>query len=470
MSVEYIYEKIKAEFPFVPTMQQDEAIAKLSDFIVAPGGKSLFILKGFAGTGKTSIVGALVKVMARLRKTVVLAAPTGRAAKVLASSSGKNAYTIHKLIYRRKDNDATSRFVLNYNKFRDALFIVDEVSMLASGFVESAFGSGDLMNDLLQFVYSADNCKLLFLGDTAQLPPVHFDESPALDSAFMGSYGLQVSDYCLTQVVRQHDTSGILLNATMLRQCMELGTTPKFKISADVVALTGSTLVEEIESSYSRVGENETIIISRSNRRAGQFAAGVRSMILQRDDVLSRNDLLMVVRNNYNAGLDYGIDFIANGDIACVSHLGGSITHLGFVFRKVALYLPDYEKEIETLVLQDSLNCETPAALQELSRKLFALIEQEDYSLIKSKRARYKKMMADPFLNALQVKSAYAVTCHKAQGGQWKHVYVDMSALYNYDIDNSLLRYLYTACTRATEKLYLVNTPEKFVDVHYEYY
>lgn len=464
MLSEYVFRKIRAEFPFEPTLQQDEAIHKLSDFIAAPACKSLFILKGFAGTGKTSVIGALVKAMTSMKKTVVLAAPTGRAAKVLASNSGRGAFTIHRLIYRRKENDATSRFVLNYNKYRDALFIVDEVSMLAAGTIDSAFGSGDLMNDLLQFVYSADNCKLLFLGDTAQLPPVHFDESPALDSVFMQSYGLQVSDFCLTQVVRQPDGSGILINATMLRQCIECGSSPMFEISGDVVALTGATLIEEIESSYSKVGENETIIISRSNKRAGQFAAGVRGMILQREDVLSRNDLLMVVRNNYNAGLDYGIDFIANGDIARISRLGGSITHLGFVFRKVSLYFPDYDTEIETLVLQDALDCETPSVLQELNRKLFALIEQEDYALIKSKRVRYKKMMTDPFLNALQVKSAYAVTCHKAQGGQWKHVYVDMSALHNAEIDSSLLRYLYTACTRATERLYLINTPVKFLE------
>lgn len=464
MISEYVSKTIRDKFPFEPTSQQSELMDRLSEFLTCPQDHCLFILKGDAGTGKTSIVGALVKAMRQMRKNVILAAPTGRAAKVMSAKSGRKAHTIHKLIYRRKSSDVSSPFVLDYNKYRDTLFVVDEVSMLPAGGSDSPFGSGDLMDDLLRFVFSADNCKLLFLGDTAQLPPVRFEESPALSPGFMRSYGLQVSDYCLTQVVRQRGGSGILANATMLRVCLDEGNAPLFKPAEDVELLTGATLVEEIEHSYSEVGENETIIISRSNKRAGLFASGVRGMILQREDMLARNDLLMVVRNNYNAGVEYGLDFIANGDIAQVSRLGGSITHLGFTFRKVSLYFPDYDTEIDTLVLQDALSCETPSALQDLNNNLYRAIESEDYAMVKSKRERYKKMKEDVFLNALQVKSAYAVTCHKAQGGQWKHVYVDMAALRNAEIDNSLLRYLYTACTRATEKLFLINTPAELVD------
>lgn len=457
MKASVVKAEILKNLEFEPTAQQFEAIGLLSDFMARPGRRQLFILKGFAGTGKTTLVGALVRALRHLRIGVKLAAPTGRAAKVLQGMAGFEAQTIHKLIYRRKSSDPGSGFVLDYNKFSNSLFIIDESSMLASGSGDGTFGSGDLLSDLLDYVYAAPGCRLLLLGDTAQLPPVKFDDSPALNAEFMAGYDCEVDEYCLSEVVRQQGGSGILRNATMLRRCIESGEKPRFELSDDVRAVSGADLIEEIDSSYGRAGEEETIVITRSNKRAGRFASGIRGSVLQRESLIERNDLLMVVRNNYSAGEAEGIEFIANGDIARVVKTGGEVERFGFVFRNATLYFPDMDKEVYALLLQDSLSAENPAALQELGRRLFASVEQEKYADIKSRSKRYRKLLEDPFVNALQVKSAYAVTCHKAQGGQWKHVYIDM-ALYS-EIDEDALRYLYTALTRATERVYLINPP-----------
>lgn len=447
---------ILKNFPYEPTPSQDELLDRLSSFLQVGSGNDIFVLKGFAGTGKTSVVGALVKTFTSLKLPIVLAAPTGRAAKVLESYSGHQAYTIHKLIYRQKDSTADSPFELGFNKLRYALFIVDECSMIANS-GDTTFGSGCLLDDLLQYIFGGtQGCKLLMLGDTAQLPPVMQDESVALNSDFLRGYGFKVDEYFLTEVVRQNAMSGILSNATMLRKALEGETNVKFVTSDDVIRVDSSNFTECIESSYSSVGEDETLIVTRSNNKAFIYADGIRNRILCRDELLCNGDMLMIVKNNYAVPQEYGLDFIANGDLARVVRQRKVISMYGMEFAEVTLLFVDYDKEVDMLLLRDGLLCKSPADFSDLQDRLFKAVE-EDYADIKNKRTRYKKMKENRFLNAVVARSAYAVTCHKAQGGGWSHVYVDMGYATPDMIDASYLRWLYTAVTRATEKLFLIN-------------
>ncbi len=448
--------RIRSHFHYEPTDGQSALIGKLAGFLSAGDRNDIFLLKGYAGTGKTSVVGAIVKSLVEMEIPVVLAAPTGRAAKVLSLYAAHQAYTIHKLIYRQKEQSMESSFDLGFNRLRNALFIIDECSMISNG-GDSVFGSGCLVDDLLQYVFSgASGCKLLLLGDSAQLPPVMQDESPALNAEFLQGYGFGVDEFTLTEVVRQESMSGILANATMLRRALYEGGAIKFKTHPDVIKVDGTNFVDCIESSYREVGEDETLVVTRSNNRAFMYADGIRSRILCREELLSNGDMLMIVKNNYSVPKEYGIEFLANGDLVKVIHQGRVTEMYGMQFAEVTLNMVDYDTEIDMLLLRDSLMCKSPAELSELQEKLYNAVS-EDYSHIKNKRERYKQMKEDRFLNAIVARSAYSVTCHKAQGGGWCHIYVDMGRATLAELDDSYIRWLYTAVTRATEKLFLVN-------------
>lgn len=449
-------QKILSFFPYEPTAGQAALFERLSFFLGRDSGSDIFLLRGYAGTGKTSVVGALVKCFTSMEASIVLAAPTGRAAKVLSQYAGHQAYTIHKLIYRQRTSAADSSFELGFNRKSNTLFIVDECSMISNG-GDSVFGSGCLLDDLLQYVFSgAGGCKLLLLGDDAQLPPVTQERSVALDVDFLQSYGFRVDEFMLDEVVRQASMSGILRNATMLRRALDGECDVCFTTDTDVIRVDGTNFIDCLESSYREVGEDETLVVTRSNNRAFMYADGIRSRILCREELLSNGDMLMVVKNNYSLPSDYGMEFVANGDIARVVRQRGVTELYGMEFADVTLDFVDYGVEADMLILRDGLKCKTPAELSELQDRLYKAVEA-DYEYIKNKRERYKKIRDDKYLNALVVRSAYSVTCHKAQGGGWSHVYVDMGMIQVHDIDVSIIKWLYTAVTRAKEKLYLVN-------------
>ena len=452
---------IKDAFTHVPTPEQEEAIGKLGTFLGSSTERSTFLLKGYAGTGKTTLVAALVKTCIDLDMPFVLMAPTGRAAKVLSMYAGFDAATVHRTIYRQSSPEIGARFELGFNRMRNALFVVDEASMLSSD-GDKQFGSGRVMDDMLKYVFGgAPGCKLLLLGDDAQLPPVMQNESLALSATWLQGCGLHVMEHTLTTVVRQEAASGILQNATEIRNQLLTPHLLRLQTHADVDRVDGSNFVSTLEDSYRTVGMDETLIITRSNKKAFMYANGIRGRILYREEMLENADWLMVVKNNYFYGLDYGIELIANGDMAEVVRLNGSHTLYDMQFVRATLRLVDYDTEIEVMLLQDSLLCESPQQLQELQKRLFLAVE-EDYAHIRNKRERYKKMRQDEHLNALLVRMAYAVTCHKAQGGQWKHVYVDMGPLAKEQIDTNFMRWLYTAVTRATDRLYLVQFKDDF--------
>lgn len=461
----FFVQQIKSNLTFQPTSGQEQALDALADFMLSTQPDSLFLLKGYAGTGKTSLVGALVKALDALQQKVVLLAPTGRAAKVFSRSAGHPAYTIHKKIYRQRSfSNRTDNFSLSDNLHQHTLFLVDESSMIANeGLAGAGFGSGRLLDDLVQYVYSGQGCRLLLMGDTAQLPPVGEEESPALSVPMLEGYGLQVIEVCLTQVVRQLDSSGILFNATLLRSllaeeaCFDF---PKFRLQgfADIRRLPGSELIEALSSSYDKVGMDETMVICRSNKRANQYNNGIRSTILYREEELTSGDWLMVAKNNYywTEG-NKDVEFIANGDLAVVRRVRRTRELYGFRFADVLLSFPDYgDWELEATVLLDTLHSDYPSLSREENDRLFNTV-LEDYADIPHKADRMKKMKADPHYNALQVKYAYAVTCHKAQGGQWQHIYLDQGYLVEDMLTPDYFRWLYTAFTRATERLYLVN-------------
>lgn len=438
-------------------------------FLMSPLQDAAFILKGYAGTGKTSLVGALVKTLGELNRKFVLLAPTGRAAKVFSRYAGHSAYTIHRKIYRQKTfSNETDNFVMGDNLLKNTLFIVDEASMVANeGLSGASFGTGRLLDDLVQYVYSGSGCRLMLVGDTAQLPPVGEDESPALSVSVLEGYGLHVEECALTQVVRQKTASGILYNATALR--LKLGggdcfSPPVLRTRgfADVRALPGSELTEAIGECYDRAGMDETIIVCRSNKRANLYSRGIRNSILYREDELNAGDVLMVAKNNYFWGRGCKeLDFIANGDVAVVRRVRRVREMYGLRFADVLLAFPDYQDlELEAKILLDTLHSDAPALTKGQSEALFNGV-WEDYADIASKRERMKKLKEDPCYNALQVKYAYAVTCHKAQGGQWKRVFIDQGYLTDDMLSPDYCRWLYTAVTRATEMLYLVNWPKE---------
>lgn len=468
----FISDLILVKLGHEPTPGQKEMIDSLAEFVSNSESDRLYLLKGYAGTGKTSVISALVKVLDELKIKFVLLAPTGRAAKVLSNQSGKPASTIHKKIYRQQATaDGASKFSLDRNLAKNALFIVDEASMISNMPQEhSVFGSGYLLSDMIEYVLGGFNCKLIISGDTAQLPPVGLQVSPALDKEELSLFGMEVIEKELKEVVRQSLDSGILLNATAIRnRILEDSPTGFWHLNMekiqDVVQLGGDQLIEEISNSYNRIGMEETIVITRSNKRANLFNEGIRRTILYQEDQISKGDLLMIVKNNYHWSKQLEeLDFIANGDIAEIIRIKKQEERYGFHFANVVIRLIDYlDLEIECKILLETLSSEAPALTQEENKRLFEAIS-EDYEEIRNKRERWKKIREDPYFNALQVKYSYAVTCHKAQGGQWKTVFLDHGYLTAEMIDREFLRWFYTAFTRAEEKLYLVNFHKDFFE------
>jgi ATP-dependent exoDNAse (exonuclease V) alpha subunit len=454
----------------VPTAEQEHAIDVFSLFMADRDERVVMILRGSAGTGKTTLAGAIVRAMTMLKQKMILLAPTGRAAKVFALNAGHPAYTIHRRIYRQKSAGDISAFNLNYNNNRDTLFMIDEASMIANqGYGESAFGSGCLLDDLMQFVYSGQNCRMVLVGDKAQLPPVGEDESPALMSDVLRAYGMKVYECDLNQVLRQSEDSGVLWNATRIRTLIDDWVLPKIRFQgfADIVRVPGDELIDSLATSYSRAGMDETIVITRSNKRANIYNQGIRNMVLDREDELCRGDQLMIVKNNYYWGKESGektkenggLEFLANGDVAVVRRVRHVHELYGFRFAEVTMELPDYDNyELTATVILDSLTTEAPALSREQQEQLYNAV-MEDYADIPLKADRIKQLKKDKYFNALQIKFAYAVTCHKAQGGQWAHVYLDQGYMTDDMLSPDYIHWLYTAFTRATEKLFLVNWP-----------
>lgn len=478
MIIDELKYKILQQFGFPPTQEQEHALEVFAEFLTDRDPHAVMILRGSAGTGKTTLSGAIVRTLKEIRQKVMLLAPTGRAAKVFSLNSGSPAYTIHRRIYREKSfSGVEGQFNLNDNLYTDTLFMVDEASMIANmGLGGMSFGSGCLLDDLVHFVYQGRNDRLLLIGDKAQLPPVGEEESPALHAAMLEGYGLKVYECDLNEVLRQSEESGILYNATMIRQMIthdDITQLPKIHFAgySDIKPMPGAELIEALADSYHHVGLDDTIVVTRSNKRANIFNQGIRNMVLDREEELSQGDILMIVKNNYywmeeerksNNKLQSNEipAFLANGDRAKVLKVRRRIELYGFRFATLLLQFPDYDNyELEATVLLDTLTSEAPALTHEQQEQLFHQIE-EDYQDIPLKADRMKAIRQDQFFNALQVKFAYAVTCHKAQGGQWAHVYVDQGYMTDDMLNPDYIHWLYTAFTRATEMLYLVNWPE----------
>ncbi len=466
----FIEKKILKHLQKEPTTQQAELISLLADFVTAPE-KEIFILKGYAGTGKTTVISALVNALNEDKTDTVLLAPTGRAAKVFSNTAKFQAYTIHKKIYRAKSlKTINTKFVLDENLHKGAVFIIDEASMIANRQENnSIFGSGRLLDDLIDFVFSGKNCKIIFAGDTAQLPPVGMTVSPALDKNTLELYGKTVFQYELSEVVRQSFDSGILYNATLLRKLIskqKTGVFPKFKLQGfdDVVKITGTDLIETISDSYDKVGIENTIVVTRSNKRANRYNQGIRSSILYRETEFSTDDLIMIVKNNYFWKDEFEtIDFIANGDIAHISEIKKYEQMYDYNFANAEIFLPDYDAFVDAKVLLETLTLEAPALSYEQYKDFFEKVA-ESYSDIKDRKRRFEKIRSDKYLNALQIKFAYAVTCHKAQGGQWHTVFIDQSYITQDMLNIDYYRWLYTALTRATDRIFFVNFKDDFFE------
>ena len=465
MLEDFIIARIKAELPFEPNEEKEGLFHALGAFIVSRDPRKAFILRGYAGTGKTSVMSALVRALAGLKQPCVLLAPTGRAAKVLSRYANSPAYTIHKKIYRQNQL-GQELFTLTDNLHRNTLFIIDEASMISGQRDNSTFGSGCLLNDLVRFVYSGTNCSMLLVGDNAQLPPVGSLNSPALDEDYMERlYDLHITSYELKQVARQALDSGILSEATRLRNQLDdpgsLGN-PGILVNKDIIQLQGEEVIETLERSWHEVGAEDTLIIARSNKMTNLYNQGVRARVLWKESDLSNGDRCMVSKNNYFwTENDEEIPFIANGDMFEIQRLHHHQEMYGFHFAQATLYSVDYEREIEALVWLDTLFTDSPEANYTLQRNLFTRIA-EDYPEIRNKKELVKKIYESPYYNALQIRFAYCVTCHKAQGGQWKHVYIDsgMSDEWLEGLSDTerleYLRWIYTAVTRSTEKIYLL--------------
>ncbi|MGQ7869271.1 ATP-dependent DNA helicase [Sunxiuqinia sp. sy24] len=471
MLKKHIKEHICQKLGFEPTEGQKVLSEKFADFITHADPDVLFLLKGYAGTGKTSMLSALVKTLKAFKFQTVLLAPTGRAAKVLTSYTGQSAYTIHKKIYRQQaTTDGFGRFSVDKNFHKNCFFIVDEASMISNSSKDgSVFGTGRLLDDLYEYVYCGQNCKLVLVGDTAQLPPVGMDISPALDVSELEMYGGQVLHHELVDVVRQEFDSGILYNATNIRSLIgdSYFYPAYFPIETenftDIKRIGGGELIEKISDCYDKYGEQQTMVITRSNKRANKFNEGIRSTILYKEADITIGDLLMVVKNNYFwAGDDERLDFVANGDIVEIQSIYGYEQLYGFRFASVCVKFIDYDDlEVDCKVLLETLNIETASLSYEQSQRLFEAVA-EDYVDIRSKKKRWEKIKENEYFNALQVKFAYAVTCHKAQGGQWDAVFVDQGYLLEERIDVEYLRWLYTAFTRPVKELFLVNFNKEF--------
>ena len=460
--------RIHSAFEHIPTAEQEHAIDVFSLFMTDRHEQTVMILRGSAGTGKTTLAAAVVKAMGSLKQKMVLMAPTGRAAKVFSLYAEHPAYTIHRRIYRQKSLEGG--FDLNYNSAQDTLYIIDEASMIAnaSNYGDTPFANGQLLDDLIQFVYNGRNCRMLLIGDRAQLPPVGEEESPALLSEVLCGYGLHVHECDLNEVLRQSQESGILFNATRIREGgMVL---PQIRLTGfeDITVVPGDELIESLSSSFSKVGVDETIVVTRSNKRANIYNQGIRNMVLGREEEITTGDQLMIVKNNYYWATANSqpstpnpqLSFIANGDHAVVRKVRNVHEQYGFHFAEVIMSFPDYDDyELTAMVILDTLTSEAPALTRDQQEQLYLKV-MEDYADIPLKRDRLKKLKEDKYYNALQVKFAYAATCHKAQGGQWTHVYIDQGYMTDDMLTTDYIHWLYTAFTRATEHLYLVNWPK----------
>lgn len=495
LKIQEFIDEVVREFGFTPTHDQLNALETFACFLADREQNCVMVMRGSAGTGKTSLAGAMVRTFTRLGQKLLLMAPTGRAAKVFAMNSGHTAFTIHRKIYREKSYSGIGgQFNLNDNMHKNTLFMIDEASMIGrGGGMTSDFGTGDLLSDLVQFVYNGQNCRMLLVGDCAQLPPVGEEEAPALHAEVLEAMGLKVYECDLREVLRQSQDSGILVNATYIRS-LTPGPSPRrgeaqlqsdsgldlsefsydnllkvglprirFKGFADIVMVPGDELVERISSSYADVGMDETMVVTRSNKRANVYNQGIRATVLDREDELCTGDLLMVVKNKYldkPQGNHGQLAFIANGDRVKVQRVRNIRELFGFRFADVWLQFPDYDDfEMLQTVILDTLTTEAPALTHEQQEQLYEAV-MEDYADIPLKRDRMAKLKQDEYFNALQIKYAYAVTCHKAQGGQWAHVYIDQGYMTDDMLTPDYIHWLYTAFTRATEKLFLVNWPK----------
>lgn len=524
LKIQEFIDEVVREFGFTPTHDQLNALETFARFLADREQNCVMVMRGSAGTGKTSLAGAMVRTFTRLGQKLLLMAPTGRAAKVFAMNSGHTAFTIHRKIYREKSYSGIGgQFNLNDNMYKNTLFMIDEASMIGrGGGMTNDFGTGDLLSDLVQFVYNGQNCRMLLVGDCAQLPPVGEEEAPALHAEVLEAMGLKVYECDLREVLRQSQDSGILVNATYIRS-LTPGPSPRrgeillqsdsglidsnmgesrlnssfsprrgkvqtasdsgldfsefsgddllkvglprirFKGFADIVMVPGDELVERISSSYIDVGMDETMVVTRSNKRANVYNQGIRATVLDREDELCTGDLLMVVKNKYldKPQGDHGqLAFIANGDRVKVQRVRNIRELFGFRFADVWLQFPDYDDfEMQQTVILDTLTTEAPALTHEQQEQLYEAV-MEDYADIPLKRDRMAKLKQDEYFNALQIKYAYAVTCHKAQGGQWAHVYIDQGYMTDDMLTPDYIHWLYTAFTRATEKLFLVNWPK----------
>ncbi|RZJ27546.1 MAG: DUF2075 domain-containing protein [Flavobacterium sp.] len=465
MNPSLFYNLLCRQFPFQPTYKQDIFFREIAAFVTDEGNDSIFVLKGYAGTGKTTVISTIVNNLQEIGKKYVLLAPTGRAAKVIANYSQKPAFTIHKKIYFPKKNSGGGvGFTLQQNKHKNTIFIVDEASMISDSATESAmYSNGSLLDDLISYIYSGKDCKMVLLGDTAQLPPVNLDVSPALDTEKLAlHYRKEVKSIEFDEVMRQEEASGILNNATELRDLLKDDFITDFQFNLkgfkDIVRLTdGYDIQDAINSSYSNYSIEDTAFIVRSNKRANAYNQQIRTRILDKESELSTGDYLMVVKNNYfwlketdEAG------FIANGDIIEVLEMFGVLEIYGFNFAKVKIRMVDYpnQKPFETVLLLDTLTSESPSLTYDESNRLYQEV-MKDYEDERAAFRKLQKVKENEFFNALQVKFSYAITCHKSQGGQWNTVFVEQPYLPD-GIDRDYIRWLYTAITRAKDKLYLI--------------
>ncbi len=495
MKIQEFIDEVVREFGFTPTYDQQNALETFARFLADRAQNCVMIMRGSAGTGKTSLAGAMVRTFSRLGQKLLLMAPTGRAAKVFAMNSSHAAFTIHRKIYREKSYSGLGgQFSLNENMHKNMLFMIDEASMIGTGGnMASDFGSGNLLSDLVQYVYNGQNCRMILVGDSAQLPPVGEAEAPALDGSILEMMGLKVYECDLNEVLRQSQNSGILANATYIRSLtpstsagvgehnneafrglaqaessyetlLQTGL-PRIRFHgfADIIMVPGDELVERISSSYGEVGIDETMIVTRSNKRANVYNQGIRATVLDREGELCTGDQLMVVRNKYLDDVqdkNNGLTFIANGDRVKTLRVSNIRTLFGFRFADVWLQFPDYDNiEMQQTVILDTLLTEAPALTHEQQQQLYEAV-MEDYADIPRKHDRLLKLKQDVYFNALQIKYAYAVTCHKAQGGQWSHVYIDQGYMTDDMLTPDYIHWLYTAFTRATDKLFLVNWPK----------
>lgn len=468
MRAENIQGILEKNLGYKPTDDQTMCLKLLSEYIAGNTNDYIFLLTGYAGTGKTSIIASLVHTLDALRMKSVIMAPTGRAAKVLRSYSGKDAFTIHKKIYRQKSaTDGMGSFVLDRNLHKDTYFIIDESSMISGEATDSTvFGSGNLLEDLIQYVYTGTDCKLIIAGDVAQLPPVGSALSPALDEDVLRSTGFGITSCELRQVIRQSQGSGVLMNATAVREQITYGdlSIPSFDLGGyrDIERLSGADLIETLAGAYDRCGTDGAIVVVNSNNLANKYNQGIRNRIFAREDEIGSGDIVMVVKNNYYWLKDEDKNnFIANGDIAEVKRIRRYEDVHGLHFAEMTLFFHDYDLELEAKVILDTLHSEGPSLSSEKTRELYFSVIS-DHPEASTKRKQFEAARDDPYYNALQIKFAYAVTCHKSQGGQWERVFIDQGMFSRQEPTIDYLRWLYTALTRSTEKVYLINFPDSW--------